>query len=134
LRITDEAITKIHGDQCITVQFSEMREDITPHPFAAKWEYPIFKRIEGLIVAVRGLELQREALKPFFELWGPWIQQSVTGIREARQVQRRKTRRSNMRLLSYSSWFLSLLVHPSDTISPELSQFETREISVMINI
>jgi hypothetical protein len=30
-----------------------MREDPTPQPFAAKWEYPMFRRINGLVPEVK---------------------------------------------------------------------------------
>jgi RecA-family ATPase len=49
LNCTDENILKEHGEDCITVQFSGMREDKTPLPFAAKWEYPMFGRIGGVV-------------------------------------------------------------------------------------
>jgi RecA-family ATPase len=45
----EDSITKIHGEDCITVQFSGMREDPTPLPFAAKWEYPMFIRVDGAV-------------------------------------------------------------------------------------
>jgi RecA-family ATPase len=53
LDCTDESITSVHGDDVITVQFSGMREDATPKPFAAKWDYPMFARLDGLVPDVK---------------------------------------------------------------------------------
>jgi RecA-family ATPase len=50
----DQDILSVHGEDCITVQFSGMREDVTPKPFAAKWELPMFRRITGAVEVKKG--------------------------------------------------------------------------------
>jgi hypothetical protein len=45
----DQTITEKQGDDVITIRFSGVREDKTPDPFAAKWEFPMFRVIKGVI-------------------------------------------------------------------------------------
>ncbi len=50
LKCTDAAINNQYGeDRVIDIRFSGMREDATPAPFAAIWEYPLYRRLSGLI-------------------------------------------------------------------------------------
>jgi hypothetical protein len=54
LDCADQSIISVHGEDCITVQFSGMREDAAPAPFAAKWEYPLFKQVGGTVDIKKG--------------------------------------------------------------------------------
>lgn len=49
VQCTDSTIIEKHGEDVVVVSFSGMREDVTPKPFLAKWEFPILTRLQDSV-------------------------------------------------------------------------------------